>query len=80
MEKVAEIPDILGRKRVVETILFGNLLQDFSGTFLCSDGLKGPPGMTCIRKNVMVIRIKRDNTPATNRLIMYFAIAIPPLS
>ena len=49
MKEIAEISDILGRKRG-------------------------------IRKNVMVIRINRDNTPATNRLIMYFAIAIPPLS
>ena len=29
MKEIAEISDILGRKRVIETIFFGNLLQDF---------------------------------------------------
>ena len=48
-----------------ETIFFGNLLQDFFRHVPLLRRTERTPGMTCIRKNVMVIRINRDNTPAT---------------
>ena len=46
------------------------------GTFRSSDGLKGPPGIACIRKNVMVTSTNMEMTPAPRRFKMYLNIRI----
>ena len=43
------------------------------GTFFCSLGLKGLPGMACIMKKEIVISTNIVSTPASRRLRMYFS-------
>ncbi|OPZ67719.1 MAG: hypothetical protein BWY81_01180 [Firmicutes bacterium ADurb.Bin467] len=40
------------------------------GTFFCSLGLNGPPGIMCIRKNEIVISTITVKTPAIRRFKM----------